>query len=245
MKLICLNTWYGILQNELREFFIKQSNDTDIFCLQELLNDAVNIRKFSREVDCNLFSNIQKWLPGFQGFYAPQQDNDRGLAFFVKNTIKINETDDVFVFLSKNTMTNDDSATIGANIQFIKFKENGQDYTVINFHGLWAKDGKTDNNDRLEQSRKIMNFINSKSIGKVILCGDFNLEPDTKSIAIIEKEMRNLIRKYHISTTRSDYYKSPSKFADYTFVSNDINVNNFEVLQDQVSDHLPMLIEFT
>ena len=244
MKLICLNTWGGILKDELCEFITKQSADTDIFCLQEVYDNVVNPRKILGNIDCNLFDDLTDWLPDFKGFYALQQDNDKGLAIFVKNTIKISKTDDIFVFLSKNAMLNDDSATIGSNIQYIQFKENGQDYTVINFHGLWTPDGKTDNHDRIKQSQEIMKFIYSTAIEKIVLCGDFNLGPTTKSIAIIEDGMRNLIKEHNIDTTRSDYYKKSDKFADYVFVSDAINISKFKVLHDQASDHLPMLAEF-
>jgi len=34
------------------------------------------------------------------------------------------------------------------------------------------------------------------------------------------------------------------KFADYVFVSPEVTVKDFMVLQDQVSDHLPLWVEF-
>lgn len=54
-----------------------------------------------------------------------------------------------------------------------------------------------------------------------ILIGDLNLDPDTESIKILEKEMRNLVKKYSIQTTRSDLYskKEIMPLADYCFVS--------------------------
>ena len=38
--------------------------------------------------------------------------------------------------------------------------------------------------------------------------------------------------------------KKDEKFADYIFTSRDINVNAFEVLKDEVSDHSALLLDF-
>ena len=93
---------------------------------------------------------------------------------------------------------------------------------------------------------KIKAFLNSFQLGK-ILCGDFNLLPDTQSLAILETECNlvNLIKTHNIPTTRSPLYLKPEKFADYTLVSRDIEVKHFEVPNVEVSDHLPMILEFS
>ena len=244
MKLICLNTEGGIVKDGLRDFITKQAAATDIFCFQEIFDNAVNARVLG-DIDINLYTTITKLLPGHKGYYAPSQDDDEGLAMFVKSHIKLNEIDDVFVHRYRNAMENEDRKTLGRNMQYVQFTENDQDYTVINFHGLWNGAGKTDTPDRLNQSRKIQEFIATKAKGKVILVGDFNLEPNSESIAILEKGMRNLIKENEITSTRSHYHKWPNKFADYAIVSNDLQVIRFEVLQDMVSDHLPLLLEFS
>lgn len=77
-----------------------------------------------------------------------------------------------------------------------------------------------------------------------ILCGDFNLRPDTESMNIIEQGMNNLIKINNISSTRTRYYKKEEKFADYILTSPDIVVNEFAVLSDEVSDHAPLYLDF-
>ncbi len=84
--------------------------------------------------------------------------------------------------------------------------------------------------------------------GPKILCGDFNLNIDTESLAMLEKQgnLRNLIKDHKVSTTRSALYpkKSIMPFADYMFVSPEIGVRSFEVPDEPASDHLPMILEF-
>jgi endonuclease/exonuclease/phosphatase family metal-dependent hydrolase len=245
MRLISLNTWGGILKGELHGFIKEQAAATDIFCFQEIFDNAVNARiDVLGNIDINLYETLVKLLPNHKGYHAPSQDDDEGLAVFIKPHIKLNEVGDVFVHRRRNAMVDGDGTTIGRNIQFIQFTDDNQDYTVINFHGLWNGGGKTDSPDRLNQSLKIKEFIDTRASGKVVLVGDFNLEPNTQSVATLEKGMRNLIKEYGITSTRSHHYTKPVKFADYAIVSNDLNVGRFEVLQDPVSDHLPLLLEF-
>ena len=61
--------------------------------------------------------------------------------------------------------------------------------------------------------------------------------------------MRNLIIEKNIPRTRSKlspfWGKSDfQKFADYTFVSKNIVVKDFSVPDVEISDHLPMILEF-
>ena len=55
--------------------------------------------------------------------------------------------------------------------------------------------------------------------------------------------MRNLIKEFGVTSTRTSFYTKPVKFADYVFVSKDINLKNLKILPHEVSDHTPLLIE--
>lgn len=244
MKLISLNVWGGQLREELAEFITRHAEDTDIFCLQEIFDNAVNYRTVLGPVDINTLDTIKKLLPNHVAHYAPSQKDDEGLALFIKPHVQVQDVGDVFVFRHLDAMVDDDGTTIGRNLQYAMFNNDGHDYTVVNFHGLWNGKGKTDTDDRLEQSRRVREFIDTRAVGKVVLIGDFNLNPDTESIAILDGGMRNLIAETGVTSTRSHHYTKDGKFADYAIVSNDVNVTKFEVLQDPVSDHLPLLIEF-
>jgi exonuclease III len=67
---------------------------------------------------------------------------------------------------------------------------------------------------------------------------------DGQSLAILEEGMKNLIKEYGVTDTRSSLYTKPIRFADYILVSPEIRINNFKVLAEEVSDHLPMVLEF-
>jgi endonuclease/exonuclease/phosphatase family metal-dependent hydrolase len=81
---------------------------------------------------------------------------------------------------------------------------------------------------------------------RVILVGDFNLLPDTESLTIVADGMKNLIKDYEIVSTRSKLYtkhEKPVLFADYIFATSDMEIKTFKVLQNVVSDHLPLYVE--
>jgi endonuclease/exonuclease/phosphatase (EEP) superfamily protein YafD len=195
----------------------------------------------------DLFSDIQKALPEFNGYHAPAQEDDiGGLAIFIKKSFIVDKIKHIVIFSMKGAITDrnhQDYFSTGRDFQRMEFRYSGKTYTILNFHGMWNGKGKSDTDKRIEQSEKIRKLFD-ESKGVRILCGDFNLEPDTKSIAILSKGNRNLIQEYKIISTRSSFYSKSIRFADYIFTSPEIEIKDFKVLQDEVSDHLPLLLEF-
>jgi endonuclease/exonuclease/phosphatase family metal-dependent hydrolase len=242
MQIISLNIWGGKLKEPLMNFFRERSGSIDIFCLQEVF-DGTKIWSAHEKESMNIFSEIQAALPNHRGYFTASEKNKEGLVNFVKKEITIKETGATFVFRWKDAMENNDSKTLGRKIEYVSFTLNGKQYLVGSIHGLWNGGGKLDSEDRLQQSRKIVDFLKSRSEPYKILVGDFNLLPDTESIKMIEKNMRNLIKENSITSTRSSFYTKPERFADYCFVSPELSVKHFEVIQDEVSDHLPLLLE--
>ncbi len=227
---------------QLFQFLKREAESTDIFCFQEM----INVVGMSSETP-DVFSDIAKLLPDFQGFFEAAQDESggiaEGLAMFVKKTEKIEEEGDFFVYRTRNAIADNDERTLGKNLQFAQFPKSGKEYTIINFHGLWTGEGRNDTEERISQSQKLKEFLNVIG-GTKIICGDFNLSLNTKSLAIIDENMKNLIREYGITSTRNRFFKYPDKFADYIIVDKDVKVNDFRVLQDEISDHLALLLDF-
>ena len=259
MKLICLNTWGGKIYRPLINFIQNHSNKTDIFCFQEVFKTTSNVKiKYERRI--NLYEELSKILTNHQGYFSSSIQNyvifsrtnvyktdfdlEFGLSIFIDKRIPVSSFGDFFVYGGKNTFNPDNLNTLPRNVQHLAFTKSGKKFIILNIHGIWHKEGKNDSSSRLEQSRKINKFLD-KQVGGKILCGDFNLNSDTESIRILEKNLRNLIKEYHIQTTRNKLYPGPEKFADYIFVSKDIKVTNFQVPDIEVADHLPMILQFS
>ena len=247
MKLITLNTWGGVLNEPLIDFIKKYSNELDIFCFQEIFDNTTTSRPLLGKIQPNLFSDIKNILSDFNGHHTPAQESDvGGLAIFIKKTFIVNKIKNVIIFPELNKTENendDDYFSMGRNLQCMEFINSEKIYTILNFHGMWVAKGKIDTDKRIEQSEKLKKIF-KESKGARILCGDFNQIPDTKSMSILNEGNRNLIQEYNINSTRSSFYKKPIRFSDYVIISFEIEVKDFKVLQEEVSDHLPLFLEF-
>ncbi|MHB0978299.1 MAG: endonuclease/exonuclease/phosphatase family protein [Minisyncoccota bacterium] len=245
MKLITLNTWGARIRKPFLDFIIN-NQDVDIFCFQELYDEAEPVLgAHYPKAHFNLFSDIKKLLPNHNGFFRPVLEGVYGIGIFVKKNIEITGEGETSVHIDQRT--NKKSLISGhhdRSLQWIEIKTNNKVYSILNVHGLWNGKGKTDTPDRLAQSQKIKGFMNTIHAPK-ILCGDFNLRPDTESIKMLEQDMNNLIKTFGVETTRTSFYTKPEKHADYIFTSPEIKINHFEVMSDEVSDHSPLLLNFS
>ncbi len=258
MKLISLNIWGGKKFKPLINFIKDNSKDTDIFCFQEIFDTDSNINE-SAGFRLNIYNDISRLLPNHHRYFASCVENyitgsfqpnfidfnlSWGLAIFINKKLKVVSNGDFFVFKKSGTFNPKDLNSLPRNAQYLSFTKDNKKFTVCNLHGIWQSDGKKDSPSRISQSNKINKFL-GKQKGEKILCGDLNLDINTQSIKILEKNMSNLIKNYNISTTRSKFFPGNDKFADYTFVSSGVNVIDFKVPNIDVSDHLPMILEFS
>ena len=261
MKLITLNIWGGQVYKPLIRFLKKYSKEIDIFCFQEVFKSDRNI--FHNDIRTNVYLDIAKVLNDYNGYFSPiferydtKQEVDFELFFgqatFVKKTINVLSSGDVFVYGTygqekvkpkRHHEEFGEFFDFPRNLHYLEIEKDKKERLIANVHGFWVPESKEDTPERLEQSDKILKFLNSYKFGK-ILCGDFNLNPATKSMLMLEKGMVNLIKKYNIQSTRSNLHTRKDKLADYILVSKDIQVLDFKVMKDQVSDHLPLFLEF-
>ncbi len=253
MRIISLNTWGGRAgKKKLLDFFEMHADTTDIFCLQEVWSApyehlegrlAGGIPLHNTQIMVHALREISEALPSHTAFFRPLLGDNYGLLMLVKKEHNVISEGEVFVYKEKGYVSDDDMGNHARNIQYVTITLNGRPVTVINFHGLWNGKGKTDTEDRIQQSKNILTFT-KKLDGDYVLCGDFNLLPDTKSIRELEEAgLRNLIREFEVTSTRTSFYTKPQKFADYAFISSGVHLKDFKVLPDEVSDHSPLLIE--
>lgn len=259
MKLVSLNIWGGTMFEPLMQFIKEQSTDTDFFCFQEVFDtptDQIEARQGAR---ADIYRQLQKALPEFHAHFDSAQDNYEyghaihgdtlwdisfGLACFIRKNIPLTNYGEFFIFKEKNGIYDNKERNGPRNIQYFQWDHHGVPYTILNYHGIWHPTiKKIDYPDRIEQSQKLCAFMEALP-GEKILCGDLNLNPDTESLALLEHGMRNLIKEYGITSTRSELYTKELRFADYALVTPGVSITNFSVPNISVSDHLPMIVEF-
>lgn len=132
----------------------------------------------------------------------------------------------------------------GVQVTDLEVKD-GRMLRILNYHGIWSKN-KSGNERTLEACRKIKKLALEVNYPSII-CGDFNLFPNTESIRQFDDEFVNLLNKYEINTTRpeaNELSNEKRNVVDYIIVSKDIKVSDFKVLKSDVSDHLPLVLDF-
>ena len=146
------------------------------------------------------------------GHFASVQDNwgfdsrvdfplSWGVAMFTRKDLEVRDTGSLFVVGYFNSKK-EDKDPVARNLQYATIRRDGKNYTIAHFHGLWNGKGKGDCSERIDQSLRVRESLDSLE-GKKILCGDFNLDIDTQSLTILEKGNVNLIKEYGIESTRS------------------------------------------
>ncbi len=243
MKIITLNTWGGKIKEPLISF-LKTHKDTDVFCFQEVFHDAAKkTRGDFGDAHFDLYNEMQSLLPEMSGYFCPTVDDYYGIATFVRKSLVVQASGDITIY--DNPEYSGQGGNHNRKAFWVEVDYGGRAISVLNVHGLWNGNGKTDTPDRIEQSKRIRNFMDSVKDGQII-CGDFNLLPETESLFILEQGMQNLIKEYNITSTRTSFYtraETSGKFADYIFASPDIKIIDFAVLPDEVSDHTALFVE--
>lgn len=265
MKIISLNTFGGHVFGPLMAFIEGMKGDTDIFCFQEITHSPDPSAPLdSHGSRINLLEEISKVLQDFEVYFAAVHDHfdavtlvdeevHYGLATFIRKDLTVEKRRDFFIARGFNTFVPNDYGTLGSNAQMFRVRKGAVVVTVCNVHGTSEPAHKLDSDERLAQSRKILDIVLPEP-GEKIVMGDFNLFPNTESIRMFERNgFRNLIRDNGIQTTRGTmlrklhphYANGPygfQDFADYTFVMPGIKIQRFEVPDAPVSDHLPMIL---
>jgi endonuclease/exonuclease/phosphatase family metal-dependent hydrolase len=192
-----------------------------------------------------MFSQVGDILQNYEKIFAPaDEDGDYGLAIYYKKSLLLRSDGNIMIHDKTEYFPDPDVTAPKRNLQYLTLQiEDQQKVSILNFHGLWNGQGKGDTEDRLQQSEKIIAFL--KTINHpFVLGGDFNLSPGTQSLKMFEDfGLRNLIKESGITSTRTSYYTKENKFADYVFVSKGVQVEDFKVLPDEVSDHAPLYVK--
>jgi endonuclease/exonuclease/phosphatase family metal-dependent hydrolase len=249
MKLISLNAWGCRIIEPLFDFIKSNSETTDIFCFQEVLKGGKG--KTHRDEVKSGYEEISRLLPNHTGYFSEYgkggyySENSKNLGFkygiacFVRSDMKQTVGQGIDLY-DPTRKWNDYSGRFAAGVALAVTVE---DFAIINVHGMWQGSIKTDTEAKIEQSKKILDLA-EKTDGRKIICGDFNVLPDTKSIQMLADKYTDLIREYGIKETRSSLYTKELRHAGFVFVDNKISVKDFSVPKMTVSDHLPMILEF-
>lgn len=245
MNILSLNVWGARINPEILRFVEAYRDSADAFCLQEMMRDTGETEfdpLFHPDEIRRTVETFAELLPGFEHRFSNFYGDDYGLCTFVRTSVGIVSHSEHFVF-GDDPRKPLEPGNEGAHCRKILVTDLGNGLRLVNFHGLWIGGyGKGDHPDRLNQSARILDILHPFEV-PTALVGDFNLDPDTESMAMLERAgFRNLVKEYGVTSTRTCLYAKPGKFADYALVTPDVGVADFRVLPDVVSDHAPLLL---
>lgn len=226
MKLVYLNVWGNEVRDELISYIEEQVVDTDIFCFQEVTEKV-------KEKCAHLLASYQEISD-----YKYISDNDNfPQSLFIKKGIEV---------VSSGTLFADD-LSVGLAV-YAEVKRDDSHIYICNVHGRARPADKLDTPQRQKFSADIIEFFKGK-YAPVVIGGDFNLEKTTKSIETFRKNnYRDLISEFAIRTTRNHfawdrYPGNEMYYSDYVFINDKIHLKSFTVQENEVSDHLPLILE--
>lgn len=260
MKLVCLNLGIRISNTQKIIDFLKEEQ-ADIVAAQEVtrhLSDNV-YETFRTKADIEAALNTDyphtffgpSWVAdGFKKSDTVEQDFgghiEQGLELLSKYPITSGTNEFYYKhFEYMQDWSNWKNEDHGRSLLITTLNVNGKPLQIINLHGIWTKDKVGDVRTEL-QCKYIVEASKRHNIATII-AGDFNLVPSSPSLNIINQEFRNLITEYGYSSTRPDFndgVDTGDNIVDYIFVNNLVSVNDFKVIKSDVSDHLPLMIDF-
>ncbi len=127
------------------------------------------------------------------------------------------------------------------NLQQVTLLHANREINIFNTQGIWGRDGK-DNPRRLAFSELIVEQIRDKP--HVLLCGDFNVQMSTESIALIERHLSNAFLNRLTSSFNMRRKNDPcfaTSVVDSIFYSRDLILKEAYTSPHDVSDHLPLV----
>lgn len=241
MKLMTLNVWQGRLERVLLKHL--ETLNCDFACMQE----AVDYEAQSGGL-VSTYQKIGKSLKLDEQFFSPltaMKLGNRSITFgnVVYSSIPFSQTSTIF---TRGEYKDDfdfgmDDYNIRA-FQHALVEVDGKKLHILNHHGHHIDAHKLGDEETLRQVLQIVDYI-KRLEGAVILCGDFNLAPESESIKRLNKVLHNLPIIHSLRTTRSRLtYKN--EVCDYIFVNDEIAVKDFSMDEVIISDHNALVLDF-
>ncbi len=243
MKILQLNIWGGKLEKQIANFLKRE--DPDVVCLQEVIQVEGGRSYFFLDLEEILTKTGYEYFyhtPSWSGRYMRRKASwgncilSKPPFHYQHSFYTYREKVDDFDFLE------DTDHNAGRSLQHVVVKLEDRSVNVLNHHGHHLHEHKNGNDETMRQCGMIADYA-KKLEGPVVLCGDFNLIPGSSSLEQINAVLVNHVKDRGIISTRTPLTHK-TEACDYIFTSPDIEVKNFQVLDDIVSDHKALTIEF-
>jgi len=247
IKFFQLNIYMGKWLDNLIDYLKKE--DFDILCFQEVSGGRISFHRdntFQKIIDLGYDGEISvNWrLKGYEHSFI-------GNATFFKRSFTLLEKTEVWlreyreIEDPKNRESrNDPKASLS-----LLLEKGGVKLRVVNAHLAWTPTPH-DSKEKIRQATLFYEYLKTIK-SPFLITGDFNVEKHTEVVKMINKIGRNLTSENNVTNTlNSRLHKAPHLFppglaVDYIYISKDIKVEKFEVIDQDLSDHLGLYLECT
>ncbi|HLD19848.1 MAG TPA: endonuclease/exonuclease/phosphatase family protein [Patescibacteria group bacterium] len=197
MKIIQLNIWGGRYVKEAVAFFKQEC--ADIICLQEVTSGIFTKAESADVAGSDVYEYVKKEL-GYDGVFekcfSAEIDgkvSHRGNAIFSRYSLKDVYTefyDYPFTRFDMNMEGREYAHTQPQNFISAHITTPIGELRVMCTHMAWSRVCE-DTERRIGQTRKIMAYLESVPDEPTILCGDFNIHPQSESLRIFKSYFAN------------------------------------------------------
>lgn len=246
MKLVQLNIWQGRILKHVVRFL--QEQKPDIICLQEIYSCKEHVPNWDSYSSLEI---LQEALPEMKHwFFAPlfsykvwgrrvTQGNAIASRFPMSN--------EHVEFTHGRFVKDEDHIPNTRNFQTCQLTiDDKRKLSLVNHHAYWDKN-PAGNPTSVKAMRKVVDAVNA--IQKpIIVCGDLNVRPETETMQLFKGLLENLTETHGVKTTLTQvagsFDNNNTVACDHILVSSDVQVKHFEVSDEIVSDHKPLVLEF-
>lgn len=171
-------------------------------------------------------------------------------ATFYKKTFPLVDKK-IITFHERNTPFPSEATSyeeVGRNLLHLTLQIANKQISFLNTHLAWAPTTK-EQQHQTQQGEIFLQYV-QRVPAPFVLSGDFNIDPEQPIVRKTTDLAKNLIDEYNVVNTLNPRKHSaqmlfpPGAAVDYIFVTRDIDVKNFKVLEhEDISDHLGLTVE--
>lgn len=255
VRLFDLYDWQKESKNTTGEIFeFIRNENPDVICFQEFYtknNIQITEDYISKALNYKYYSHID---------YTIENDADNyGIATYSKypiinkGVIQFNNSTNTSIYT--DILIHKDTVRIFNNhLQSIRFNSNNYSF-ISNSKSMDDEERIKEIKDisyrlrdafvkRAEQSKIVSNHVKNSPY-PVFICGDFNDVPFSYTYHVIKKDMKDSFIEAGEGIGNTYIGKFPSFRIDYILHSKQINCHEFEIKKVKLSDHYPIIGEFS
>ncbi|HZJ41559.1 MAG TPA: endonuclease/exonuclease/phosphatase family protein [Patescibacteria group bacterium] len=246
VKILHWNIWFQERADNILK--VVKEIDPDIFCCQEVtigskFNNKKDVAKIiAKELNYNYnFSSAHK----YEFPITPKgESNYGGNAIFSRFPIIKNSNFPIINPLDLPELKYERRTCAVSEIKINEHKK----IKVATAHASYNNEF-IENREKIGEINRLIHFF-KKNNKNLIFTGDLNITHNTKSIKLIEKELKHCGPSYNEPTWTTKpfdfmgFKENKLKWRiDYVFAAKEIKIVSSRIIKTEYSDHLPILLE--